>query len=79
MCSPRRQLRPTRPGVSENTTGGVKHTDMGDQVTKDSGGTNEFRAFVDFFDWHWGLAVEDYRYVCRVANVMRPYMESLAA
>jgi hypothetical protein len=53
----------------EGTTGGIKHTDMGDQLTKDAGGTNEFRAFVDVFDWHWGLAVEDYRYVCRIANV----------
>lgn len=48
---------------------GLTHEDLGKVLTKDSGGVNEFTAWVDHWKWDLGLAVQDYRYVSRVANI----------
>jgi hypothetical protein len=47
---------------------GLQQQDLGVQVVKDSEG-KEFRAYVTWFDWNWGLAVPDWRMNSRVANI----------
>lgn len=49
--------------------GGLQFTDMGKQLTKDSGGVNEFLAYVGNWSWSVGLCVQDARYVVRIANI----------
>jgi hypothetical protein len=49
--------------------GGVLHKDYGEVSNGGSDGTNTFPAFVDYFEWHHGLAVEDYRYLARACNI----------
>lgn len=53
----------------KGTVFGLQPTDMGKQLTKDSGGTNEFLAYVTNWCWRVGLCVEDARYVVRIANI----------
>jgi hypothetical protein len=48
---------------------GVLHNDFGLVSNGGSDGTNTFPAFVDYFEWHHGLAVEDWRYIARAANL----------
>jgi len=48
---------------------GVLHKDYGEVSNGGSDGTNTFPAFVDYFEWHHGLAVEDYRYLARACNI----------
>lgn len=52
-----------------STTGGIEHKALDAQLMVDSGGTNMMLQYPDLFDWKVGFAVEDYRYVSRVANV----------
>ncbi|MFA5943186.1 MAG: major capsid protein [Candidatus Thermoplasmatota archaeon] len=52
-----------------STTGGIVHEAMPAQMLADSGGTNLLKQYVDTFDWKVGFAVEDYRYISRVANI----------
>lgn len=49
--------------------GGLQYTDMGKQLTKDSGGVNEFLAYVGNWSWSVGLCVQDARYLVRIANI----------
>jgi hypothetical protein len=49
--------------------GGVKHQDFGLVSNGGSDGTNTFPAWVDWFTWHHGIAVEDYRYLARACNI----------
>jgi hypothetical protein len=53
----------------KNSVAGYKSEDLGKQLTKDSGGTNEFTAYVSHHKWSLGLCVQDYRYVARVCNL----------
>lgn len=53
----------------KGSMGGLEQKDMGEQLTKDSGGTNEFRAYVTDWTWKPGLVVKDARYVSRLANI----------
>lgn len=49
---------------------GLDSKDMGEQLVDDGSGTNAtFRAWVTDHTWQAGLAVEDWRYVVRIANV----------
>jgi hypothetical protein len=48
---------------------GLSHEDLGKQLVKDGGGVNEFTAWVTHWKWDLGLAVQDYRYVSRVASI----------
>lgn len=53
----------------QGSAAGIEHDDLGVQVTKDAGGTNEFRAYVDWVQVSAGIAVENYRYVARACNI----------
>lgn len=53
----------------KNTVAGYRSEDLGKQLTKDSGGSAEFTAFVTHHKWSLGLAVQDYRYVARICNI----------
>lgn len=48
---------------------GLEMKDMGEQLTVDAGGVNQFRAYVTDFTWKMGLVVKDSRYVARLCNV----------
>jgi hypothetical protein len=49
--------------------GGINHQDFGLVPNGGSDGTNTFPAWVDWFEWAHGIAVEDFRYVGRAANI----------
>jgi hypothetical protein len=49
--------------------GGIKHQDFGLVSNGGTDGTNTFPAWVDWFTWHHGIAVEDWRYVGRACNI----------
>jgi hypothetical protein len=49
--------------------GGIKHQDFGLVSNGGSDGTNTFPAWVDWFTWHHGIVVEDYRYLARACNI----------
>lgn len=52
----------------KGTQAGVQREDMGEQRVLDSNG-NAYYAMEEKFTWHIGVAVKDWRYVARVANI----------
>jgi len=52
----------------KGTQAGVQREDMGEQRITDGSG-NAYYAMEEKFTWHVGLAVKDWRYVSRIANV----------
>jgi hypothetical protein len=52
----------------KGTQAGVQREDMGKQRVLDSDG-NPYYAMEEKFTWHMGLAVKDWRYVSRIANI----------
>lgn len=52
----------------KGTKAGVTREDMGEQRVTDGSG-NAYYAKEEMFTWHIGLAVRDWRYVSRIANV----------
>jgi len=52
----------------KGTSAGVQREDMGDQRVLDGSG-NAYYAKEEKFTWHVGMAVKDWRYVSRVANI----------
>lgn len=50
------------------TTGGLKHEDLGIGDAFDSDG-NRFRAFLDRYEWCQGLAIKDWQFFVRIANI----------
>jgi hypothetical protein len=52
----------------KGSTGGIQPHDMGEQPWDDGTG-KKFRAYVTNWSWQMGLVVQDYRQVCRAANV----------
>ena len=52
----------------KGTQAGVQREDMGEQRVTDGSG-NAYYAKEEKFTWHVGLAVKDWRYVSRVANI----------
>lgn len=52
----------------KGTQAGVKREDMGEQRVTDENG-NAYYAKEEKFTWHVGMAVKDWRYVSRVANI----------
>ena len=52
----------------KNTQAGVKREDMGKQKQIDADG-GSYYAMEEVFTWHMGLAVKDWRYVVRIANI----------
>lgn len=53
----------------KGTTAGLTSFDGGKQLTTDSGGTNQFWAYVTSWSWKVGLCIEDARAVVRLANI----------
>lgn len=52
----------------KGTQAGVQREDMGEQRVTDENG-NAYYAKEEKFTWHVGLAVKDWRYVSRIANI----------
>lgn len=52
----------------KGTQAGVQRDDKGEQRVTDGSG-NAYWAMEELFTWHIGLAVKDWRYVSRIANV----------
>jgi len=59
----------------EGTQAGVKRTDMGEQRLTDGNG-DAYYGKEELFRWHVGLAVKDWRYIVRVANIDVSLMEA---
>lgn len=55
----------------EGSQAGLIHQDLGEQTVYGAGGVNANRmqAFVDLYQWHHGLVVQDWRYVVRCCNI----------
>lgn len=51
-----------------NSTVGLDHEDMGIELTTDVG-SNEFRAYVDYFSWKAGMVVRNHKNIGRIANI----------
>lgn len=60
------------------TMAGLQHWDFGDRPwqTSTTVGGGQIHAFVDLWHWYCGLAVKDWRYVVRCANVSVPDLTS---
>ena len=52
----------------KGSVGGLQHRDKGLQDAFDAS-NNRFTAYIDEFKWNCGLAVEDWRYAVRIANI----------
>lgn len=52
----------------KGTTGGLEHKDLGEGDEFDASG-NRYRALMDQYIWRNGIAVRDWRYVVRIANI----------
>lgn len=52
----------------KGTSAGVQREDKGEQRVTDADG-NAYYAKEEMFSWHVGLAVKDWRYVARIANI----------
>lgn len=50
---------------------GLDHVDHGEQIEQNAGGVTgaQMRVYKDQFSWDLGLAVKDWRYVVRIANI----------
>jgi hypothetical protein len=54
----------------QGSKAGLEHQDMGVELVDDGSGTSAmFRAYRDYFSWNCGIALRDWRYVVRVANI----------
>lgn len=52
----------------KGSTAGLQHTDLGLDTITDAGG-GKFRAYQDHYQWKCGVALRDWRYVTRIANI----------
>jgi hypothetical protein len=52
----------------KGSSAGLSHEDLGIIDAFDAS-NNRFRAYADYFEWKGGLAVEDWRYGVRIANI----------
>lgn len=59
----------------QGTKAGVSRMDKGEQRITDASG-NPFYVKEEVFEWHMGLAVKDWRYVVRIANIDVPAMRA---
>lgn len=51
-----------------NSKAGLEHEDMGIKLVTDTG-SDEFRAYVDYFSWKAGLVVKNPKSIGRIANI----------
>lgn len=61
----------------KGSTAGLQHTDLGLDTVTDAGG-GKFRAYQDHYQWKCGVALRDWRYVVRVANISVSDLTALA-
>lgn len=47
---------------------GLQHRDLGEDTVQDADG-NQFQAYRDHYQWKAGIALKDWRYVVRIANI----------
>lgn len=52
----------------KGSNAGLQHQNLGVDDVEDSDG-NSFRAYKDLYKWKNGIALKDWRYVCRIANI----------
>lgn len=52
----------------KGSTAGLQHTDLGLDTVSDAAG-GKYRAYQDHYQWKCGLALRDWRYVTRIANI----------
>lgn len=52
----------------KGSTAGLYHKDLGEGDAFDANG-NRYRAFMDQYQWKCGIALHDWRYVVRIANI----------
>jgi len=52
----------------KGTRAGLIHEDLGLDTVSDSEG-NKYRAYQDHYQWKCGMAVRDWRYIVRIANI----------
>lgn len=52
----------------KGSTAGLVHNDLGEGDAFDANG-NRYRAYMDQYQWKCGLALHDWRYVVRIANI----------
>ncbi len=62
----------------QGTKAGIEREDLGPQKQLD-GANGSYMAKEEVFTWHVGLAVKDWRYVVRVANLDVPALEALTS
>ena len=61
----------------KGSTAGLQHTDLGlDTVTDAAGG--KYRAYQDHYQWKCGIAVRDWRYATRIANINTAHLAALS-
>jgi hypothetical protein len=55
----------------QGSTAGLEHQDLGIETVETTAGIagNRMRAYRDLFRWKLGVAVRDWRYVVRIANI----------
>ena len=58
----------------ENSTAGLKKTDLGEEAAYDDDG-GEYRVLKTHFEWDVGLTVRDWRYVVRIANIKKSLLK----
>lgn len=54
--------------VPKGSQGGLIHEDLGLDIVRDADG-NKYRAYIDHYQWKCGIALRDWRYVVRIANI----------
>ena len=52
----------------KGSVGGLQHEDLGLDTVLDANG-NPYRAYRDHYQWKCGIALKDWRYVVRIANI----------
>lgn len=52
----------------KGSTAGLKHRDLGEESVQDANG-NYYQAVRSLYEWENGLAVKDWRYIVRIANI----------
>lgn len=55
----------------KNSQAGMRHEDKGVETKENAGGTTGalMEVYRDLWEWMWGICVEDWRYVVRIANI----------
>lgn len=65
----------------KDSSGGIEHIDYSEQLIQDVNGVqgSVMRAYVDWFKFHFGLAVSDYRFAVRICNLDVSNMKAMSS